>query len=179
MGECAYYLKAMFKNEATAEAIREPLDNLFKEMMEAAQDTDFRPRLKACAKKYPLAVEYIKTLDSWADKTDPHPESLDFDVGSDANNEVERDGSVLYWGDAAVGHMTNWTPLAQFIKTKFNAVRVAWSNEEDACASIDCLELYDWEGIVTDLLKQKALLPLMLRVNDELDELISLKLEET
>ena len=69
MGECAYYLRAMFKNEATAEAIREPLDNLFKEMMEASQDTDFRPRLKACTEKYPLAMEYIKTLDEWADKT--------------------------------------------------------------------------------------------------------------
>jgi hypothetical protein len=176
MGECAYSLKAMFKNVAAAEAACEPLDNFFKEIMEASQDTDFRPRLKACAKKYPLAVEYIKTLDAWADKTDPHPESLYFDVGSDTDNSVEGYENVLCWSDACVGHMTSWTPLAKFIKTKFNAVRVVWCSEENANVS---LELYDWEKIVTDLLKQKALLPLMLRVNDELDELISLKLEET
>jgi len=179
MGSCAYYLKAMFKTAADAKAAREPLDNLFKEMKEANEDIDFRPRRKACAEKYPLAMEYIKTLDEWADKTKLHPESFSFDVGSDVDNEFQQDGNVLYWGDADVGHMTSWTPLAKFIKAKFNAVKVVWNMEENGVGSIDLLNLYDWEGIVNALLKQKALLPLMLRVNDELDELISLKLEET
>lgn len=177
MGSCAYYLKAMFRTEDEATEIQPRLERLFLQLIESRKDNSFRPRHKAASENYPLAMEFIKTLPTWKDKTDLRPQTYYVDVGGDETNGVEQYDNVLYWADADVGHMTNWTPLVKFIKSKFNAVRVVWGSEENGVSSMDGLSLYDWEAIVTDLLKQKAMLPLMLGINNELDELISLHLD--
>jgi hypothetical protein len=56
---------------------------------------------------------------------------------------------------------------------ELGAIKVVWNTEENGCGGIDSLNLYEWEEIVKDILKKKQILPLLMGINKELDELIS------
>jgi hypothetical protein len=92
------------------------------------------------------------------------------DFGSEGN-EVGRENNIITWY-AEVGHMSEWTPLAEFIKKKYGASRVVYDTEENGIGSLESLQLYEYEDIVTDILKHKELYPLLIGINKELDLLI-------
>lgn len=171
MSECAYYLKAEFPTEAIAEKVEPQLNAFFVEARKAYDDNDLldlKRFLSMFSERYPLVMEYA-TTSNFKEYNDL---SGYFDFGQD-NDEVFRKGNVLRWCSSRVGHMTDWTPLATFIKNKFGAIKVIWGNEENGCASFDSLPLYAWEEIVKDILKHKELRPLLLHINDELDQLLA------
>lgn len=183
MGECAYYLKAAFATEAVAKKMESKFDEFFAEAREAyelyqsGRQTDPKEFWKEFSKQCPLVMEYVKTIPDYKPGCDPNFLSGNLDFGQDENNEVLRQGNVLCWGDCQVWHMADWSYLAAFLKSKYGANRVVWNTEENGCGSLDSLQLYDWEGIVQAILKQKDVLPLLLKVHEDLDELLESKLK--
>jgi len=183
MGECAYYMKAAFKSPAEAKRAATKLDNFFGEMKDAQdfyQEGDvegkkslFRKNFwKEFRKRFPAVMEYVETLYDYKPGCNTDVLCGNLDIGTDENNECLVDGNVVAWGDACVWHMANWAPLAAFIKSKFGATRVVWDHEENGCGSLDSLQLYDYQGIVEDILKNEALLPLLIGVHPDLTELV-------
>lgn len=192
MGECAYYLKAAFKTPAEARRAASKLDAFFGEIKDAQdfyQEGDVEGRATSPAqfaknfwkefrKRFPAVMEYVESLDDYKPGCDTDVLSGNLEIGADENNEFLVNGNVVAWGDACVWHMASWTPLAAFIKTKFGATRVVWDNEENGCGSLDSLQLYDYSGILEDILKNKALLPLLIGVNPSLTELVEARLKK-
>ena len=71
-----------------------------------------------------------------------------------------------------VWHFTDWSHWSTFIKNKLNALKVVCCNEEQGVGSLDGLTLYEWEDIVKDILNHPGVLPTLLGINEELDDLI-------
>jgi hypothetical protein len=198
MGECAYYLKAEFLTEKDAKAVEKKLDDFFAEARDAYEfwqsnrglgdtsvvNTDGKAVAKKTvkmtdelffqqyAKKFPLMMEYV-TANGFKTR---EALSSHVDFGQDENNEVVRVDNVIGWGNASVWHFADWQPLADFIKKKFGALKVVWDTEENGCGSLDSLQLYEYEEIVKSLLKHTELFPLLLRVHDDLDVMLDVKM---
>lgn len=175
MGTCAYFLKAAFPTEAIAKKTSKKLTKFFAEAREAYSFWQDNREVEKTeeefyieyAKKFPTMMEYIQSIGA---KT---REDLSGEVDFGQNEyEVIRQGNVLCYQDCEVWHFATWTPLSAFIKQKFGAVKVVWNSEDSGCGSLDSLQLYEWEQIVTDILKSKELHPLLIGINTELDTLL-------
>ena len=182
MGECAYYLKAAFKSPAEAKKAAGKIERFLKQVKEAHEFyQEGSPRKDFWVEfeeRFPTVMEYVKTLPGYKLQPELFILSGKLDVGTDESNECLCLGNVVAWGDACVWHMAEWGPLALFIKEKFGAIKVVTDNEENGCCSLGALQLYDYESIVTDILKNKALLPLLIGVNKDLDELVEPRLRK-
>ena len=171
MGECAYFLKAQFPNQKTAKIAEKELDAFFEEASRAYwlwQDSPLKEAdfWKEYAKQFPRMMEYAQIIGA-KERSDLGRKC---DFGSE-DNGVGREGNVItHW--AEVGHMSEWTPLAEFIKKKYGATRVVWDTEENGCGSLESLQLYEYEDIVSDILKHKELHPLLIGINKELDMIL-------
>lgn len=175
MGSCAYFLKAAFKDEKEAREMSVKLNEFFTEATEAyefyaAGSGKWSAMRKEYAKRFPLMTEYLKDAGEWEDI---HGYLSNIDFGQTENNEVEVFGNVLGWQDYEVGHMVSWGPLCSFLKKKYNAIKVVCDTEENGCASLDSLNVYEWEEIVEAVLKCKTALPLLMNLHEDLDILIS------
>jgi hypothetical protein len=181
MGECAYFLKADFHTEARAEEVSKELNKFFLEAKNAynfwqkGRNGNRETFYKTLEKKYPLITEYLKSTELW--DGDMHTLSGNMDFGQEGNETLVQ-GTTVGWGSDGVWHMSNWTPVCNFIKKKFGAIKIVWSTEENGCSSLDSLQLYDWEQIVRDILDNKELHPLLIRTNDELDELLDYTIKQ-
>ena len=185
MGECAYFLKAEFQSEARAEEVSKELNKFFAEAKDAynfwqkGRDGNEETFYKTFEKEYPLTTEYLKDADLWGKKgKNVHALSGKIDFGQEGDETLVQ-GTTVGWGSDGVWHFSNWTPVCNFIKKKYGAIKVVWSNEENGCSGLDALNLYDWEQIVRDILKNKELHPLLLRTNDELDELLDYTVKQS
>jgi hypothetical protein len=187
MGECAYYFKAEFPTKKEALAASKKLNKFF---LQARHAYDYWQNPLALLKdqrfpiaqldnklfwntfqeRYPLVTEYVKHEQLFG--RDPGVLSRKLDFGQTSDNETILIGDTVGWCDSSVGHMSDWSPLCAFVKEVYGAVRAVYGNEEDGCASLESLNLYEWEDIVKAILKQKKVLPLLLHVNNDLDELI-------
>jgi hypothetical protein len=195
MSECFYFLKAEFPNKEKATKAREELNKFFAQAREAYyfwQETpecnravimkivmNSRGRhtgknfMKDLKKKYPLVAEYgeingFKCYDDFS-------RNLNLCITED--NEVRQVDNILGWSEE-VSHMASWGPLCNFIQKKHGAVRTVWKTEEDGCGSLDSLQLYDYEGIVTELMKHEELFPLIIGIHEELNAMIDIKIKE-
>jgi hypothetical protein len=176
MGSCAYFLKAVFKDEKEAREVAVKLNEFFTEAA-AAYEFYHNPAIyprkwpamrKEYAKKFPLMIEYLKDAGEWKNE---YLSNIDF--GQQNDNEVIVNGPEVWWQDYEVGHLTSWGPLCSFLKKKYNAVKVVCDTEEDGCAGLDSLDAYEWEEIVQAILKHKEALPLLMNLHEDLDLLIS------
>jgi hypothetical protein len=176
MGECAYYLKAEFPTETIAKAMAKKMNKFFMESIGAYsfwqkdRDSNQDTFWKDFEKKFPLMSEYVKDAGLWG--KDPNDLSGNIDFGQDEHNENLVRGTTVGWGGADVWHLSDWSPVCDFIKKKYGAVKVVWDTEENGCGSLDALQLYDWEKIVRDILEHKELHPLLIRINNDFDELL-------
>ena len=183
MGECAYFLKAEFQSEARAEEVSKELNKFFAEAKDAynfwqkGRDGDQKTFCKIFEKRYPLTTEYLKDADLWGNKN-INALSGKMDLGQEGDETLVQ-GTTVGYGSDDVWHFSNWTPVCNFIKKKYGAIKVIWSTEENGCSGLDALNLYDWEQIVRDILKNKELHPLLLRTNDELDELLDYTVKQS
>lgn len=175
MGECAYYIKAHFKTEEEAQKAAEELSEFIEEANKAynfyqnkgsgkdPQDwIDFE-------KQYPRVAEYAKTLPGWGKDFNEFSGKLDFGQNG---NEFIWDGKTIGYGDYDVWHFADWDPWAEYIKTKYKALKVVWDTEENGCGSLNGLLLYDYEGIVNAILTKKKLLPMLMGLHDDLDDIL-------
>jgi len=175
MGSCAYFLKAAFPTGAIAKKTKKKLTEFFAEARDAYMfwqnnrgdqmtEEEFYIEYE---KKFPTMMEYIQSIGA---KT---REDLSGEVDFGQNEyEVIQIGNVLCYQDCEVWHFSNWTNLTRFIQKKFGAVKVVWNYEDSGCGSLASLQLYEWEQIVTDILKHKELHPLLIGINTELDTLL-------
>ena len=123
----------------------------------------------AFEKKFPLMTEYVKSTGLWGGDINALSGNMDFGQEGD---ETLVEGTTVGWGSDGVWHGSNWTFVCNFIKAKYGAIKIVWDTEENGCGGIDSLQLYDWEQIVRDILKNKELHPLLIHTNSELDELL-------
>jgi hypothetical protein len=170
MSECYYFLKAQFLNQKTAKTVEKQLNAFFWEAQKAYwfwQDSPLEEQnfWKEYAKQFPRMMEYAQIIGA-KNRSDL---SRKCDFGSE--EELIRENNII-GRSAEIGGMSDWSPLANFIKKKYGAVRVVWSNEENGIGSLDSLKLYDYEEIVSDILKHKELLPLLIGINEELTILL-------
>jgi hypothetical protein len=112
MGECAYFLKAAFLTEAAAKKAEPELNAFFLEAQDAYwlwQDSPLKGKAfwKEYATKFPRMMEYAQIIGA-KDRSDLYRKC---DFGSEGD-QVGREGNVLTWW-AEVGHMSEWTPLAE------------------------------------------------------------------
>jgi hypothetical protein len=166
MGSCAYFLKAKFKN---ATAAKKACAKFNKFLAEAAEAYNYYPGDKSLIseleKKFPNVTEYLECTDEqWREG------HIYLDFGQNDCAHVVDD--EVWYGDGDVGHLNTWTPLTTWIQEKYGAVKAVWDNEDNGCGSLEGLQLFDYEHIVKDILKQKHLLPLLLNINKELDVMI-------
>lgn len=180
MGSCAYYLKAEFPTVASAKKAQKKLQTFFKEaatIYNYWQKGRFEKKdfaLSEIEKMSPMVHSYILSLNippPW-DSVSMNNLSGQFDFGQDNDYNTVLTGTVINYFHPDIGHLTTWTPLCEFIKKEFGACKVVWGNEENGCGSLESLQLYDWEGIVKDILKNKEILPLLLNVNPDLTTLL-------
>ena len=174
MGECCYYLKAGFPTEAKAEEAGKELNKFFAEAKKAynfwqkSRDGNHETFWSSFENKYPLITEYLKDADLWGKDINDLSGHMDF--GQEGDVIIE--GNTVGWSSGDVWHMSDWNLVCDFIKKKYGATKIIWDTEENGCDCLNNLNLYDWEQIVRDILKQKKLLPLLLHVNDDLTILV-------
>jgi hypothetical protein len=160
MGECAYYMKVEFRTKRDATKAKPQFEKFIQECVDA-HAIDDNEKLKEYLAGHPLVNEFATTLE----KIDDIP---DIGIGWESGQEDNVLCLVAYdnW------HMANWTDLVEFIKTKFKA-RVVWDTEDEGCGGLDSLQLHDWEAMIKSLLKEKKILPTLIHIHPELDELIA------
>jgi hypothetical protein len=176
MSECFYFLKAEFPNKEKATKAREELNKFFAQAREAYyfwQDYTGKNFMKDLKEKYPLVAEYgeingFKCHDDF---------SRNLNLCNDEDNEVRQMDNILGWSEE-VSHMASWRLLCSFIQKKYGAVRTVWESEDEGCGSLDSLQLYNYEGIVTELMKHEELFPLIIGIHEELNAMIDIKIKE-
>lgn len=182
MGECAYFLKAEFKDKKTATNVAQKLNAFFKEASKAynfyqdAREGNPKEFWQKFESQYPLLFDYAKTLPGYGKKSPQKVLSGNTDFGQEEDDEVRQVDNILGWV-AEVWHMADWSPLAAYIKEKFGAIKVVIDTEENGCGSLDSLMLYDYEAIVDRLLKHKELFPMLMGVHDDLDAMLDIKMK--
>jgi hypothetical protein len=174
MGECAYFFKAQFPTAKIANKIAVQLNEFFSQASAAYwlwQDYKGENFMAELKKKFPLVAEYgevngFKKLDDF---------SRHLDLKNEEDNEVRIEGDTVGWVEE-VGHMSDWTPLCKFVQKKYGAIKCVWDTEENGCGSLDSLQLYEYQAIVDSLLKHPELFPVLLRVHDDLDKMLDIKM---
>lgn len=152
MGEAVYYMKVTFEKREWAEEVLPQLIELFREGYQACEwwqnnrrmtKEKFWPQFE---EKFPQISEYLKRVrkqDLYSDDKDVKPlfggdcnnalaGNLDFAGGADDPDEwsLHPDRAVMTYS-SEVWHLADWEPIAEFIRRKFNPVRVTWISDED------------------------------------------------
>ena len=191
MGECSYFFKMQFKNKREAKKALKPIGDFLRQMREVHDSPSLAPdsverlhgeRDQAIRRNYekdfPLVADYLEYVGTnmaggWkGDRT-----AWSVSVGGDGSPLYLTDEDTIGYAGYDTWHLEDWTPLMGYLGYRFGPIRTGYASEENGCAGLDSLNLYDWEGIVRSLLKRKALLPALLRAHKDLDELLSHKMK--
>lgn len=185
MAECAYYLKALFPSEEKAKRASEKLNVFFAEAREAHEfyqhgfDSGEEKKFwKTFKSRFPLVFDYVKTLPDYMDG-ERHISGVltgKLDFGQD--EDIRLEGNVICWIGSDVWHNATWSPLCNYIESKYGAIKVIYDNEENGCMSLDSLQLYDYEDIVNNLMEHEELFPMLLGIHDDLNEILDLKMRK-
>jgi len=168
MGECAYFFKARFETANEARKALPKVRQLIKEMIEVHNWR--KDKCRYSARKFPMVADFLKFIDSAGDTGNT------VSVG-DGDNEPFISEDTICYASGYVWHLETWENLGAYIMKKLGAVKFVWDTDENGCGSLEGLNIYDWEGIVRNLLKSKAILPLLLKVHPDLDLLVGAKLK--
>jgi hypothetical protein len=186
MGECAYYFKAEFLDEKTAKVAQTKLQSFIKQSRKAyefyqkARDGDSKEFWQKFKSQYPLIFNYVKTLPEYikGERSISKVLSGTLDFGQDGN-DVYIKGATIAYADGMVWHFADWGPLCDYIQKHFGAIKVVCDTEENGIGSLDSLQLYDYEGIVQNLMKHEELFPLLVGVHDELDAMLDIRMKHS
>lgn len=184
MGECAYFLKAEFPSDTIAENKKSVLDNFFSQMQDAYdfyqsnRGGDAGSFWKDFSTLFPVVWRYVLSFEPQALTCPITCLYGKLDVGDSKDLKFQVWGSVVSWEASYVWHFADWTYLTKFIEKEFGAIKSVASSEEVGCGSIDGLNLYEWEDIVRNILKNTAVLPLLINTHPDLDILIETQLKK-
>ena len=163
MGECTYYFKAQFKSDTAA---KKALPKIQKFLLENLKAQDFWQANRGESptqevfweqfkEKFPITTAYLKSFNMLdGEKNNGLAGRLDLCSYPENVEYIQLDGSVIGYTANDVWHFADWSPLAEFLKTQFGAIKVAISSEENGCGSLDSLQLFDYRGIVECLVKR-------------------------
>lgn len=171
MGECAYRIKAKWPGKIPEETLT-LIKNLFEEHTEAydywqehrnQSGEEFWPEFQ---KKHPITAQYAQAIGK-----DPNELSgkMDFGIGDLTAEEDE-----IFYEAQNVWHFSDWSDLAEWLRS-LGAKWVVFDSEEDR---LESFEYFDHKTIVQDILKKKEILPTLMHINDELNELIAEELKK-
>ena len=116
MGECNYFFKAQFQTPAAA---KKALPKIQKFLLETLEAHDFGQANRG---------DNMTTEAFWM-AFNGLAGYLDLCSYKENVKDIQLDGSVIGYAAIDVGHFANWSPLADFLKTQFGAIKVAISNE--------------------------------------------------
>lgn len=180
MGECNYYLVAMFDNgevaREVAEILREyilpEMRKCYKCWQEIRNNTEIpaRRRYGILKRKFDI-LKYLE-LDKL--KCDNNDETMNFlsgklSIGDDWSVKVlEVFGRYLVAVCSYdVWHFADWTHLAKLVK-KLGAKKVCWTNEEEFISRLD--DLFVFMIFAADLIKDPKIKNVIYEVDREYDE---------
>lgn len=180
MGECVYYLKAKFPEEKRAKAALKEIGALQEEGEEVddfieSNETESKEFWPGFEKKFPHISAYLKSINLFGSKEKGDLEGV-LNFGNPENDAPYLDGEGTLCLSAYVWHFAKWSPIADYLVKAFGATKTAVDTEEDGCGSMDNLQFYDYQEIVESILNHKDVLPLLLHINSDLDELIDERL---
>jgi len=182
MGECAYFIKAQFKSAPVAYRTLSKVRKFLKEVQKAEDfmytrygpgSTNKKAIWKEMKEKFPTAAEYLETT-----QQDPDDSISRVWIGSldEIAQNLQQDGDVISYS-AYIGHFSDWSFLAAFLKNKFEAKRVVYAKEEDGTGSLEDLDLYEYQEIVEHLVQQAKvyhpLRDLLKGIHRDLDAMIT------
>jgi len=180
MGECNYFFKAQFANNKEALKAHKSLVAFLKQAVKAnefyspkQQDNGTTGFWAKFEQKFPLIAEYVKFIGHWGGEA--HNLSGLLDLGDPNETWVVED--VLCHIGVDVWHFADWVPFRKYFVEKFKPIKAVEGNEENGCANIVSLHLYEWEEIVKEILKQKSVLPMLMGIHPQLDELLAFKMK--
>lgn len=185
MGQCGYSFKIGFVNTTAARKALPKIRAFLKQDIKAYtfwqderdnSDAAFWSRFEL---EFPLITEYLKAKypSDWG-STNGNTLSGKLDFGQEEELYLNQDGSEINYYANDVSHLNDWGPMVDFLKEKYLAVKGVWGSEESGISSPENLNLFDWEGIVRKILKCKPLLPQMMGMHEELDELIQYEIKK-
>ena len=184
MGEANYRLVARFPSKDKTDKAMDKIYNLFMENSDAYaywQDNrgkskkEFWPKFKS---EFPATTEYLITIGKVdGDCNNGLSGILDFGQYQD-EEELDHylnanDDTIEFYGES-VWHFSDWEPLAKYIRT-LGASKIVWNSDE---YENDWPKLEDHAQIVQDILEKKEILPTLLGINKDLDELIEISLKK-
>jgi hypothetical protein len=170
MGECAYRIKAKWPDKIPKKTMK-LIQKLFDENQEAYEywqehrDQSGEEFWSEFEKNFPVTAQYAKFMYG----KDPTELSGKLDFGSDHNFYYNPDDFEIFYEAGQVWHFANWEPLAEWFRS-LGASRVIYDSEEE---QFESFEYYNYKTIVEDILKKKELLPMLMGINEEFNELIS------
>jgi|WetSurMetagenome_2_1015567.scaffolds.fasta_scaffold114581_1 hypothetical protein len=181
MAECAYYFKAEFISKKDAQMAQQKITEFIDQATRALNfyqnvrsDMPHEEFWKKFGEAYPLVYAYAQTLPEYLHgNREPQVLSGYLDFGQDGNT-VDVEGTTVQYSDSNVWHNTNWGYFCQFVEKEFRAIKAGCGTEEDGTTSLDSIQLYDYVGIVTNLLKHPELFPVLIRVHPDLDGMIDI-----
>ena len=184
MGECAYYFKAQFPTPKAAKAARPKALKLLHQMADAynyyqgVNSDNKLGNVEEFKEKFPLVWEYLTIgfPDETFEKVSHFSGKLDFGQSKEDIQLEDYDG-VLCYSQNDIWHFATWVGLVVYFEEKLGAIKAVWDNEEGGVGSLDLLQLYNWEEIVSDILK-KADLHTLLGVNNDLDSMITERIKK-
>jgi hypothetical protein len=165
MGECTYYLKAQFKTPAEAKKVLPKIQEFLREAQKAydfwqknrgeesvfADNAGFWTTMQ---EGFPTVYKYLEELGKTGKgRSNELSGIMDFGQHMEDIEGILQSGNEICYSACDVWHFSDWSYLAAFIKTHFKAVKVVIASEEDGCGSLDSLNLYEYEEIVTALVK--------------------------
>ena len=184
MAECTYFLKAQFPSKKEADQAVAKTSKFLSLVAQAYQYYQGENSDGKQTMGHTLEEFQVKFPSVWNCLQRIPGETFD-DLGSlsghldygqseeDRDASLYNDGSVLVYSQE-VWHMADWDLLLVFLKD-LGAIRVVTDSEEGG-GSLDGLQLYDWAGIVSDILK-KVNPHTMIGINKDLDDLLESKLK--
>ena len=182
MGECTYFIKAKFKSAPVASKALPKIRKFLKEVLKAEDlqgclyvpsSTKKKALWKEMKEKFPVAAEYLETTCQ-----DPEDSISRVWIGSldEILQNLQLNGDVISYA-AYIGHFSDWSFLAAFLKNKFGATRVVIAKEDDGTGSLEDLDLYEYQDIVERIVQiAKISLPLrdlLKGIHYELDEMLN------
>jgi len=186
MGECAYFCKLQYDSDNSAKKAAKYFKRLLKEAHEVHElyqshrtseehSVDNQFFWKEVDENYPTVTAYLQSAGLYRKTVNDLSGSLD--LGCDQDEDPCANGSVVEYYAQNVWHLSNWTLLINFLKSSTKAIKAVWSTEENG-DNLESLQLYQWQDIVKTVLRQKQVLPLLMGLDTELDELIAFNIQK-
>lgn len=181
--ECEYRIRAKWPANLCTE-VKEKVAALFRENTQTydlwqtlRENTNLQMRAEfwsSLEKNFPSSAEFCKVNGFFGGPTEKLCGNFDFGQSNITDvDDLFGNTPILDYKAASVWHMADWDALAKYLES-LGATKVIWDSEEN---QDEVFSLYRYDEIVEQIL-EKALLPTLIGIHPDLDELIEEKLQK-